>query len=134
MQSLRYKLTEFFIIFFVLPISMALPFLIWIKLGIGALGFVYIIFVLLKIEGKIFKISKKLNWKTFWKETAIKFIFIALITTLFVWFTAKADLFSIVLNKPYKWLLFLFYLHFLVCLPTGINLQTFLFSTLWRTV
>ena len=58
MKTIRYKSLEFFILFIVFPISMALDFLIWIKLAIGLIGFAYIIFVLLKVESTTFKITQ----------------------------------------------------------------------------
>jgi len=65
MQSTRYKLIEFFIIFIIVPVSFAIEFPIWIKMVIGILGFGYIIFVLLKVETNKFKIAPHLNWKQF---------------------------------------------------------------------
>jgi CAAX protease family protein len=65
MTSIRYKLVEFLIIFIFLPIVFALQFSIWIKLSIGVIGFIYIIFILVKIENNKFKISSHINWIAF---------------------------------------------------------------------
>jgi hypothetical protein len=85
MKSVKYKLTEFFIIFIVLPISFALHYPWQLKLVIGVLGFLYVIYILLNIEKNRFKIAPKLKWKLFWKETLLKLILIAIINKLFVW-------------------------------------------------
>ena len=88
--------------------SFTLDYLIWIKLIIGFLGFLYVIFVLLKIEGNTFKIAENLNWNQFWKATTVKLFAIIMVTTLFVWFTDKESLFNVLLNQPFKWFVVLF--------------------------
>ena len=103
MKSISYKLVEFFIIFIGFPISFVFNFVIWIKMMMAGFGFLYIIFVLLRIEKNKFKIAPNLNWKVFWKQTIIKLLVIALITTVFVWVTDKKTLFNVLLNKPGLW-------------------------------
>ncbi len=112
MSSYYYKLTELFIIFIFIPVSFVLPFPLWTKAAISFFGFLYVIYILLKVERAGFKISKHINWKLFWKTTAVKFVLIALITTAFLYVTNKELLFSVVLNKPLLWFLILV---FIVC-------------------
>ena len=69
MQETKYKLVEFFLIFIIVPISFVIEFPVWIKMVIGLLGFLYIIFVLLRVEKEKFRLSKGLDWKTFFKQT-----------------------------------------------------------------
>ncbi|MCK5400938.1 MAG: CPBP family intramembrane metalloprotease [Flavobacteriaceae bacterium] len=128
MQSISYKLVEFMLLFIVLPISLALSFLIWIKLIIGVLGFAYIIFVLLKVEKNQFRVSKNLNWKVFWKETFIKLIIIAIITIAFVWFTDKDVLFNVIINKPKLWIIILFFYSLFSVYPQELIYRTFFFQ------
>ena len=128
MQSIPYKLLEFFLLFVLIPISMALSFLIWIKLAIGLLGFGYVIFVLLKIDKNKFNISKNINWNVFWKQTLIKLIGIIIITTLFVWFTNKEELFNVLLNKPKLWIFILFIYSLFSVYPQEIIYRTFFFQ------
>ena len=128
MQTIPYKLLEFFLLFVVIPISMALSFLIWIKLAIGLIGFVYVIFVLLKIDKNKFSISKSINWKVFWKQTLIKLIGIIIITTLFVWFTNKEELFNVLFNKPKLWIFILFIYSLFSVYPQEIIYRTFFFQ------
>lgn len=127
MQSISYKLVEFMLLFIVLPISLALSFLIWIKLIIGVLGFAYIIFVLLKVEKNQFRVSKNLNWKVFWKETFIKLIIIAIITITFVWFTDKDALFNVIINKSKLWIIILFFYSLFSVYPQELIYRTFFF-------
>lgn len=128
MKTIRYKSLEFFILFIVFPISMALNFLIWIKLAIGLIGLAYVIFVLLKVENTTFKIIPNLNWRVFWKETFIKLITIALITVVFVWFTDKNALFNVLINKPKMWIVLLFIYSIFSVYPQELVYRTFFFQ------
>jgi membrane protease YdiL (CAAX protease family) len=128
MKSVNYKLTEFFIIFIVLPISFALQYPWQIKLIIGFLGFLYIIFILLKIEKNTFKIAPNLNWKLFWKETIVKLVLIALITSVFVWITDRESLFEVLRNKPKLWIFILFIYSIFSVYPQELIYRTFFFQ------
>ena len=86
------------------------------------------IYVLLKIENQKFEISKYLDWKFFWKSTIIKLVLIAIITTGFVWITDSASLFSVMLNKPIKWLVLLFVYSFFSVYPQELIYRTFFFK------
>jgi len=128
MKSTQYKLIEFFLLFIVFPISLALNILIEIKLVIGVLGFAYIVFVLLRVEKSKFRMSKNLNWIQFWKHTFFKLIVIAVITTAYVWFTEKEALFNMLLNKPKLWLFILFVYSFFSVYPQELIYRTFYFQ------
>ncbi len=128
MKSTKYKLIELVFIFVVVPISFALDFLVWIKMGIGILGFAYIIFVLLKVEGNKFKIAQRLNWKQFWKRTFITLGCIIIITTLYVWFVDRESLFVVILNKPFMWIAILFIYSVFSVYPQELIYRTFFFQ------
>ena len=128
MKSVTYKLVEFFVLFIVFPISLALKYAIQIKLILGFLGFLYVLYVLLKVNKNTFKIDETVHWKRFWKRTLIKFVLIVIITTLFVWFTNKDALFNVVLNKPWLWLIILFVYAFLSVYPQELIYRTFFFQ------
>ncbi len=61
MNTTVYKGIEFLIIFILLPISFAIDYSIKLKMGIGLIGFLYIIYILLKVEKKKFKIAPDLK-------------------------------------------------------------------------
>ncbi len=128
MKSVTYKLVEFFVLFIVFPISLALKYAIQIKLILGFFGFLYVLYVLLKVNKNTFKIDETVHWKRFWKRTLIKFVLIVIITTLFVWFTNKDALFNVVLNKPWLWLIILFVYAFLSVYPQELIYRTFFFQ------
>tara|TARA_R110002126_G_scaffold76753_3_gene191513 strand:+ start:7176 stop:7802 length:627 start_codon:yes stop_codon:yes gene_type:complete len=128
MNSIKYKGLEFFVIFILIPTSFTLNYSFWVKLGVGFFGFIYVIYVLLKIENQKFEISKYLDWKFFWKSTIIKLVLIAIITIGFVWITDSASLFSVMLNKPIKWLVLLFVYSFFSVYPQELIYRTFFFK------
>ena len=108
MQSVSYKLAEFFIIFICLPVSFAMDYPFVAKAFLAVFGFGYVVFVLIKIEGKKFKISRDLQWKLFWKHVSIKLLVIAFMTILYMCFTARDDLFRVVFSEPKLWVVILF--------------------------
>ena len=128
MSSYYYKLTELFIIFIFIPVSFVMQFPLCTKAVIAFFGFLYVIYILLKVERAGFKISKHINWKSFWKTTAIKFVLISLITTAFLYVTDKELLFSVVLNKPLLWLLILVFYSLFSVYPQEIIYRTFYFK------
>lgn len=128
MKSVNYKLIELFIIFILLPVSFALTFSIWIKLAIGFLGFGYVIYVLLKVEGCKFKLAPHLNWKSFWKQTFLKFVIIAFVTMGYVYFTDASALFRVVAHKPTLWLFILFVYTVFSVYPQELIYRTFFFQ------
>lgn len=128
MQSTTYKLSEFFIIFILVPVSFAIQYPIWIKMSIGVFGFLYVLFVLLKIEKNKFSIAPNLRWKTFFRQVLIQFFGIAILTTLYMWFVDESNLFVMLLNKPLVWLIFLFIYTFLSVYPQELIYRTFFFQ------
>ena len=128
MQSIRYKFLELFIIFILIPISFAFNYVPILKLTIGVLGFTYIIYVLFKVEKMKLQIEKNINWVAFWKLTIIKLLIIAVITSLFVWFTDANSLFIVVLNKPKLWILILILYSLFSVYPQELLYRTFFFK------
>jgi membrane protease YdiL (CAAX protease family) len=128
MKSVNYKLTEFFIIFIIFPISFALHYPWQLKLVFGVLGFFYIIYILLNIEKNRFKIAPNLNWKLFWKVTLLKLVLIAIITTLFVWLTDGGQLFEVLSNKPKLWIIILFVYSIFSVYPQELIYRTLYFQ------
>src|SRR5690606_9075104 len=108
MHSVTYKLTEFFLIFIILPVSFALNYPFIIKAFLAVIGFAYVIYILLKVEGNKFRIAPNLQWKLFWKHVFFKLLIIAFLTVGYMLLTAKSDLFHVLYRKPDLWVLFLF--------------------------
>ena len=108
MQSVSYKLTEFFLIFIILPVSFALNYPFVIKAVLAISGFAYVIYVLLKIEGNKFRMAPNLQWPTFWKNVFLKLLIIAFLTIVYMLATAKSELFHVLYQQPKLWVIILF--------------------------
>jgi len=128
MKSNWYKSLELFILFVLLPVSLALPFDYRLKGIITLLGFCYLLFVMLRIEKVSFKINKGLDWKLFWKRIALLFLGIAAITTGYVYFIDANKLFCIPLTKPGLWVIILLIYTFLSVWPQELIYRTFFFT------
>ena len=128
MQSVQYKLIEFFLIFIILPISFTFNYAFQVKLVLGFLGFMYVLYILIKVNKNTFKIDENINWTKFWRHIIIKFLIIAIVTTSFVWFTDKQVLFNVVLNKPKLWVIILLVYSFLSVFPQELIYRTFYFQ------
>jgi len=127
MKTSNYKLTELFIIFILFPVSFTFSFALWIKFAFGLIGFIYIVYILLKVEKEQFKIVPNINWNFFWKQTILKFIIISVLTSLFVWFTNRGNFFNVMINKPTLWLFFSFVYSFFSVYPQELIYRTFFF-------
>ena len=128
MRSTNYKLIEFLLIFILIPLSFTINFPNWIKMAIGIIGFSYIVFVLLRIEKNRFKIAPNLNWKQFLKQTFVKLLLIAIITTIYMWLVDKEHLFNVMLYKSKLWLFILFFYSFFSVYPQELIYRTFFFQ------
>jgi len=128
MQTSIYRSIELFFLFVVIPIGFVLEFPIWLKMTIGLFGFAYVVFVLLRIEKNQFKISDTLNWKQFWKKTLLKFIGIAIITTIYMWVFDSSNLYSVIRNKPMLWVVMLFVYSLFSVYPQELIYRTFFFQ------
>jgi membrane protease YdiL (CAAX protease family) len=128
MNSRTYKSIELCFLFVLLPVSFSLSYSPVLKLVIGFLGFLYVIYILLKVENAKFKIAPNLNWQLFWKETILKLLIIVILTTFFVWFTNKEALFNVLLQKPKLWIIILFVYSFFSVYPQELLYRTFFFK------
>ena len=123
-----YKYIEFFSLFVLIPLSYAFPYSLFLKAGIGVLGFVYVLFVLIRVEGVSLKLKQALDWNLFWKQTVAKLIIIAIGTSSYVFFTEREALFQVVLNQPLKWLTLLFIYSCFSVYPQELLYRTFFFT------
>jgi membrane protease YdiL (CAAX protease family) len=107
---------------------MAINYPFWIKAVIGILGFVYVVYYLLKMEENTIKISPDIEWKNFWVTTIVKLFFIAIITSLYVWYSDSNQLFIVLRTKPILWLVILFVYSLLSVYPQELIYRTFFFQ------
>jgi len=128
MQSVKYRLVEFFIVFILIPISFVLSFQLWVKLAIGISGFIYVIYVLLKVENNKFKIRQHINWTQFWQRTTIKFLATAMITVGYMYILDYDNLFVVVKSNPMLWVAILFVYSVFSVYPQELVYRTFFFQ------
>jgi len=125
MKHLSYLSAEFFLLFIVLPLSFALSYPVWLKAIFALLGFLYIIYVLIRVERISFRIEKNVAWRSFLKRLLITFLAVAVITTLFVWISDASALFYVPLNKPGLYIIILLVYTILSVWPQEIIYRTF---------
>ncbi len=94
----------------------------------GIIGFLYVVYILLSVEKNKFKIAKHLNWKRFWQQTFVKFIAIALITTVYMWLVDRSNLYVVLRTKPMMWVSILFVYSFFSVYPQELIYRTFFFQ------
>ena len=128
MRSVTYRAIELFLIFVIAPVSLVLNYPIWMKMTLGGLGFMYVIFVLLRVEKNKFKIAPNLNWKSFWRSTLLKLAVIIVITTIYMWIVDKDHLFHVLMNKPMLWTTILFVYSLFSVYPQELIYRTFFFQ------
>jgi len=128
MKSIRFRLVELFVLFIVLPILFSLAFDIRIKLGIGLVSLLYVIWVLLWHEEVRLKLSKCISWRLFWKAVFLKLIVVVVASTWFVWFYHRELLFNVVINTPFVWIKFLFIYSIISVFPQELVYRTFFFK------
>lgn len=128
MTSVPYKLIELFVIFVLIPISFVYNYNPIIKGVIGVSGFLYIIFVLLKVENMRFKLGENLPWRDFFKHTLLLLAIFMVLTIAYVYITDNTQLFIVVKTKPLLWLVILGVYSFLSVYPQEIIYRTFFFE------
>jgi membrane protease YdiL (CAAX protease family) len=136
MKASTYLATEFSLLFVLLPLSFTIPYPAWIKAILAVTGFIYIIFVLRRVERISFAIEKHIAWKYFWKRVAVTFLVVAVVTTLFVLISDSSALFYVPMNKPGLYFIILFVYTFLSVWPQEIVYRTFFmnrYSRLFRS-
>lgn len=128
MISRKYRLVEFFLLFFVMPLSLLLPYDFRIK-GISILvAFSYLLFVLFKKTEAKFKLQKNIQWAAFFKRIAVQGAVIAVITTVFVWVMLPNALFCVPRSNLKLFVIILFVYTFLSVWPQEVIYRTFYFE------
>ena len=128
MTSTNYKCIELVALFVVMPVSLALPIPILVKLVSAGLGFFYALFVLFRIERVTFEITKGINWKRFWRFTIAQLFVIALLTIVYVLLVDASKLFIVLRSKPLLWVVILFVYSIFSVYPQELIYRTFFFK------
>lgn len=128
MMSKKYRAIELFLLFFVLPVSLAFLFDFRVK-GFGILGaFIYLLVVLfLKTDTRL-RVQKGINWKVFWQRILVQFVIIAVVTTVFVWVLLPHALFCVPRSNLQLFGIILLVYTFLSVWPQEVIYRTFYFA------
>lgn len=124
----RYLLVEFLLLFIILPVSLAIPYNPIIKLSSIAIGFTYLVYVLIRKEKVKWLPSTSLQWTLFFKETFIKLLVIAIVTGLFVYFLDRPSLFCVPRSNMKLWFIILGVYTFISVWPQEVIYRTFFFA------
>lgn len=128
MDKKSYVLTELFLLFMAMPLSLLLPYDFRIKAGSILIAFCYLVYVLFKKTSITFKIKKDINWKLFWKQVLVKFTIVAVITVIYVYLIDETKLFCVPKNGPILWITILFVYTFFSVWPQEVIYRTFFFE------
>ena len=128
MKTATYKTVEFILIFLVIPISFAFTYPFVVKASLGVIGFLYVLYILLKVEATQLKIKRSFDWKFYCKQLCFRLSFIALLTILFMCLTNRGSLFSVLLEKPKTWVIMLFVYSLFSVVPQEIIFRTLYFK------
>lgn len=121
-------LFELIILFVALPLVFCLSINIWIKVGLGVLGFGFVVNVLKKDGFNIQKQDKK-NFPSFLKKQIALVLLLLVPTTVFFVYNYNTEhLFSIVRNKPLVWIGIFFVYSLLSVLPQEFIYRSFFFE------
>jgi hypothetical protein len=126
-QSTVYKFFEFTLLFIGLPVSLYFDYSPYLKISFLLSGFLYVIWVLLKVEKQQFKIDEFLNWKQFWRRTLVFLTVISVLTILYVLYTDASKLFVVMRTKPLLWAVILCTYSLLSVYPQELIFRTFFF-------
>ncbi|MEM7187457.1 MAG: CPBP family intramembrane glutamic endopeptidase [Bacteroidota bacterium] len=128
MKKTAYLLTEFFLIYVLLPVSFALDYPVLIKAILVLLGFGYILFVLKRVERISFRLQRDINWRGFWRPTLWKFLLIAVLTTAYVLYKDPGALFYVPRTNLGLFVFILFVYSVLSVWPQEVIYRTFYFE------
>lgn len=132
MKTTSYLVSEFFLLFILLPLSFTIDYPVWLKAIFAGFGFLYILFVLKSVERISFGLEKNIAWKSFWKRIAVTFLVVAVVTTVFVLISDSSALFYVPMNKPTLFFIILFVYTFLSVWPQEIIYRTFFMNRYGR--
>lgn len=128
MQTNLYKAFELFLLFVLYPISLSMNYSIWIKLAVGIIGFLYVLWILLRVEKVSLRTRKNIPWKMYLKHVFIVFLFIVIVTSTFVLWQSPKNFFYVPIYKPGMFAAIFLVYSLLSVWPQEIIYRTFFFQ------
>lgn len=122
------RILEFLVLYILIPVSFVVSYPILLKGILAGAGFVYILYHL-RMSGLLKPIRPtRSQWLLFLKSMAFRFLFIIIITSIFVFYTSKDQLFIVLLQKPLLWIGILCIYTVFSAWPQEIIYRTFFYS------
>jgi len=128
MPNTSRRLLELVAIYVLVPISFTWPYPIWLKTGIGFIGFVAIAIFLYKNRGERTSQLTQSHRRWFRNRLLILLSIILPVSITYVFWLDPSWIFGVVLEKPKLWLLILFVYSFLSVYPQELIYRTFFFQ------
>ena len=123
------KILELLLLFLGIPTFFLLDIHPVFKVIVGFSGFIYVLWVSFKIEKislrKEFSLAKFRNVK---RLILVRFLGIAILTTLFIYLFQREDLFNVVIPKPRLWISFVLVYSFISVIPQEFIYRSFFFK------
>lgn len=127
-KTVIYKLIELVILFVFIPLMLLLNPLPWLNLILVLSGFIYFMFILLKIESNKISSFFKFEKPGYLRTISLRFIAAAVLSTIIMYLFNRKALFSIVLEKPWLWLMISIFYSLFSVLPQELLYRTFFFT------
>lgn len=124
----QYLIAEMLFLFVFIPVSFLFTYPTTLKVIITLVSFAYVVGLIFKNRARILETKRTINWRKFWKNTALKFFGWAVITTLGVYFYKPEWLFIAVREKPILWVKIFFIYSILSVYPQEVIYRVFFFA------
>lgn len=110
LNNTTYKIIELIILFILIPITLAFPFFIALKISFVLLAVVYCLWLSIKLKLVTKKELYQIQQHRYWKTIGLYFLLIALSTSFLVWKIMPENFFLVVKKSTLFWIgLVLFY-------------------------
>ncbi|MCK5675260.1 MAG: CPBP family intramembrane metalloprotease [Spirochaetales bacterium] len=127
-KTVIYKSIELVILFVFIPLMLLLNPFPWINLILILSACIYCVYILLKKESNKFSSFFKIGNSGYLKTILLRFIAAAVISTIIMYLFNRKALFSIVMERPFLWLMISVFYSFFSVLPQEILFRTYFFT------
>ncbi len=127
LTSKEYKISEMVILFFVIPIFLALNISIIAKTIIIVFGLSYCIWVSTKLKLITKTTLTEFNLKPHLKRVGLTFLFVIVSSSIFLYFTDPKNLFIVIKENPLMWFFVIIIYSLLSVLPQELLYRSYFF-------
>jgi len=119
---------EYVILFIILPISFCFDYPVYLKIGLGAFFFIFLISYLIKNKYPFLKKTFQNYQKKIGIQIVLNVLGLAIISIVYLKITDPSSLFNVIRAKPTMWITFIAIYSFLSVIPQEIIYRSFYFS------